>query len=181
MKIARIAALALIAALAVPTVAAEANYLFVKGQKSGNINGSVTVKGQENSIAVDSVFHQITSPRDPQSGLPTGRRIHKPLVLVVPVDKSWPLLLNVLTTNENLPSVVLRTVAADPRTGVTGLQRTITLTNANIADIQQYTVDAANGAPSKDMLKISLTYQRIEWTWTNGGIAAMDDWEARVN
>jgi type VI secretion system secreted protein Hcp len=179
MKSARIAAFALIAALAVPSLAAETNYVFIKGQKTGNINGSVTVKGQENSILVDSVSHEIVSPRDAATGLPTGQRMHKPLVLVVPVDKAWPLLMNVLTTNENLVSVVLRTVAPDARTGATSLQRTITLTNANISDVQQYTVDATNGTPSHDVLKISLTYQKIQWTWVNGGITATDDWEAR--
>jgi type VI secretion system secreted protein Hcp len=26
--------------------------------------------------------------------------------------------------------------------------------------------------------EISFTYQKIEWTWTDGGITADDDWEA---
>ena len=28
--------------------------------------------------------------------------------------------------------------------------------------------------------EVSLTYQKIEWTWNDGGITAGDDWEARV-
>jgi type VI secretion system secreted protein Hcp len=27
-------------------------------------------------------------------------------------------------------------------------------------------------------LDIAFTYQKIEWTWTNGGITASDDWES---
>lgn len=123
--------------------------MFIKGRKSGNINGSVTARGFENSIAVGSVSHEMSSLRDPQSGLPTGRRQRKPLVLVVTLDRSWPVLMQALTTSESL------------------------------ADIQQYTVDATDGTPSRDVLKISLTYQKIEWTWNNGGIRAMDDWSAR--
>ena len=28
--------------------------------------------------------------------------------------------------------------------------------------------------------EIAFTYQKIEWTWTDGGITAGDDWESRV-
>jgi type VI secretion system secreted protein Hcp len=158
--------------------AAETQYLFVKGQKSGVIKGGVTVKGQEGAILVDSVSHEIVSPRDPASGLPTGQRQHKPIVLTVRVDKSWALLYNVLTTNENLSQVELRVLAPSANGQVT-VQRRVLLTNANIADIKQYTVDGTNGSADHDELQISLTYQKIQWTWTDGGITASDDWEAR--
>jgi type VI secretion system secreted protein Hcp len=26
--------------------------------------------------------------------------------------------------------------------------------------------------------EVAFTYQKIEWTWNDGGIMAMDDWEA---
>ena len=162
--------------------AAETQYLFLKGQKSGLIKGGVTVKGQEGAIQVDSVSHEIVSPRDAASGLPTGQRQHKPLVLTVRVDKSWPLLYNVLVTNENLSQVELRVLVpnANGAGGAAAVQRKILLTNANISGIKQYTVDAANGSANYDVLQISLTYQKIEWDWIEGGISAMDDWEARI-
>jgi type VI secretion system secreted protein Hcp len=28
---------------------------------------------------------------------------------------------------------------------------------------------------------VAFTYQKIEWTWVDGGITAMDDWESPVN
>jgi len=49
-------------------------YLVLSGQKQGPINGTVTEKGREKSIAITGFSHSIVSPRDPQSGLPTGRR-----------------------------------------------------------------------------------------------------------
>ena len=158
--------------------AAETQYLFIKGQKSGVIKGGVVVKGQEGAILVDSVSHEISIPNDPATGLPSGRRQHRPLVLTVRVDKSWPLLYSVLVNNENLSQVELRVLVPNT-TGVTTLQRKVLLTNANISDIKQFTVDAANGNANYDALQISLTYQRIEWDWIDGGISAMDDWEAR--
>ncbi|HVK67514.1 MAG TPA: type VI secretion system tube protein Hcp, partial [Polyangium sp.] len=40
-------------------------YLRLKGQKQGEIKGSVTQKGRENSIMIIAVSHEIMSPRDP--------------------------------------------------------------------------------------------------------------------
>ena len=44
-------------------------YLTLKGQKQGDIHGSVVQKGREGSIMVIAVDHQVMSPRDPASGL----------------------------------------------------------------------------------------------------------------
>ena len=48
-------------------------YLRMKGQKSGDIEGSVTQSGRENSILVFAVEHSIETPHDPATGLPTGK------------------------------------------------------------------------------------------------------------
>jgi len=164
--------------------AAESQFLFLKGQKSGMIKGSVIVKGQEGSIQVDSVYQEVVSPRDPQTGMPTGQTQHKPFVVNVPLDNAWPILFTVMTTNENLSQVLLRVLASNAGlsgegVGVPVLQRTVALNNANISDIKQYTVFGTNGKPDHDELQISFTYQSITMTWSNGGITATDDWETR--
>src|ERR1700742_3211164 len=79
-------------------------YLKLKGQKQGELKGSVTQKGRENKILVIAVSHEIVSPRDPASGLPTGKRMHKPFVITKELDKSSPLLYNALVNNENIPT-----------------------------------------------------------------------------
>src|SRR3569832_1935456 len=76
-------------------------YLKLKGQKTGDIKGSVTQKGREGKIMVIAVSHEIVSPRDPASGLPTGKRMHKPMVITKELDKSTPLLNNVHNNNKN--------------------------------------------------------------------------------
>ncbi|WP_044238634.1 type VI secretion system tube protein TssD, partial [Chondromyces apiculatus] len=81
---------------------ALAAYLRLKGQTQGDIKGSVIQKGREDSIMVIAVSHEIISPRDAASGLPTGKRMHKPFVITKELDKSSPLLYNVLTNNENI-------------------------------------------------------------------------------
>lgn len=155
--------------------AAENQYLFIKGAKSGVIKGGVTVKGQEGAILVDSISHEILSPRDAATGMASGKREHKPYTVLVHVDQAWPLLYNLLVTNENITQVELR-VMVPSASGVNTLQRKVLLTNANISDIKQYTVDNANGNGNFDALEISFTYQKIEWVWNQGGISAMDDW-----
>ncbi|WP_252724590.1 type VI secretion system tube protein Hcp, partial [Acinetobacter baumannii] len=37
--------------------------------------------------------HEVIIPRDPQSGQPTGQRVHKPVVITKVFDKASPLLL----------------------------------------------------------------------------------------
>ncbi|MBM4377221.1 MAG: type VI secretion system tube protein Hcp, partial [Deltaproteobacteria bacterium] len=75
-------------------------YLKLTGKTQGEIKGSVTQAGREDSIMVIAYNHEVVSPRDAASGLPTGKRQHKPLTVTKEIDKSTPLLMNVLTNNE---------------------------------------------------------------------------------
>ena len=156
-------------------------YLKLKGQKQGEIKGSVTQKGHLGNIMVIAASHQIVSPRDPESGLPTGKRMHKTFVITKELDQSSPLLYNALVNNENITEWQLQFYKT-AATGVTQQDYTVKLTNANIADI---TFRMPNNklpdlAPLAEYEEISFTYQKIEWTWVQGGITASDDWEAPV-
>jgi type VI secretion system secreted protein Hcp len=156
-------------------------YLVLKGQKQGAINGSVTQKGRENSIMIIAASHSVMSPRDAASGLATGKRMHKPFVTTQELDKSVPLLFNVLVNNENITEWTLK-FWEPSSTGAEKQYFTIKLTNATIASIDFRM--ANNKHPDlmkfKEYLEVSYTYQKIEWTWTEGGITAMDDWESPV-
>ena len=52
--------------------------------------------------------HEVISPRDAASGLPTGKRQHKPLSVTGMVDKATPILYNILVNNENITDFALR-------------------------------------------------------------------------
>ncbi|MFA6149604.1 MAG: type VI secretion system tube protein TssD [bacterium] len=159
-------------------------YLRLKGQKQGDIKGSVTQKGRENSIMVIAYSHEIVSPRDAASGLPTGKRMHKPLVITKELDKSTPLLYSALVNNENIPEWKLEfwtpQLAAKTGSGSERQHYTIKLTNASIAAIGQRMLNNKNPELTRyvEYEEISFTYQKIEWTWIDGGITAEDDWEA---
>lgn len=160
---------------------ARTAYLKLKGQKTGEIKGSSEKKGRVGSIAVIACDHQVVSPRDIQSGLPTGQRQHHPLVITKEVDAASPLLWNILCTNENITSWELRFWQATA-SGTETQYYTIILSNANIASIHFSMPDITqkDKAALKEREEIAFTYQKIEWRYEKGGIAAMDDWEARA-
>lgn len=181
MKTKLIGSLVLVVALLanVPSAFAALNaYLTIKGARQGDIKGSVTQKGREGQIMVIAFQHEIVSPRDPASGLPTGKRKHGPLKIVKEVDKSSPLLYTALVTNENLPEVVLRFWQPSP-SGQEQQHFTIKLVNASISGIRAEMLN--NKYPEnmqhKEREEVTFTYQKIIWTWEEGGITAQDDWE----
>jgi type VI secretion system secreted protein Hcp len=149
----------------------------MKGQKSGDVKGGVTQKGREGSIAVVAVSHEIVSPRDPASGMATGRRMHKPIIITKELDSSTPVLYSMLVTNENITEWVLQYFAAD-RTGGEVQNFSIQLTNASITDIRltKPLTWSPDLAKLPDYQEISFAYEKIQWTWVPGGITAIDDW-----
>ena len=156
-------------------------YLTLVGQKQGAINGSVTEKGHENSILVHAYENIVTSPRDQTSGLPTGKRVHQPITITKELDRSSVPLWNALITNENLTTWQLKFLTSGAQ-GIAVQPYTLALTNANIASIREYLAD--NLLPENSSLPvlqdITFSYQKIQWTWTDGNVTAIDDWEARV-
>jgi type VI secretion system secreted protein Hcp len=156
-------------------------YLTLKGQKQGEIKGGVTQKGREHSIRVIAASHTIISPRDAASGLPTGKRQHQPFMITKELDQATPLLYNVLVNNENLPE--WRLDYWQPQSsGKEKLVYTVRLKNASIASIHHRVENAAIPENMKlpVMEDIQFCYQKIEWTWNDGGISAGDDWESSV-
>ncbi len=152
-------------------------YLRLTGDTQGEIKGSVTQAGREDSIMVIAFDHEVVSPRDAASGLPTGKRQHKPLTITKEIDESTPVLMNVLTNNENLSEVILQ-FWQPSRSGNEFQYYTIELTNASIVDIHQEMLN--NKYPEnmqhKEREHISFVYQKITWTYEDGGITSTDDW-----
>ncbi|MEJ7734033.1 MAG: type VI secretion system tube protein TssD [Polyangiaceae bacterium] len=154
-------------------------YLTIEADTQGPIKGSVTQKGREDSIMVIAVNHEIISPRDAASGLPTGKRQHKPIIITKELDKSTPLLHNILVNNENIKKWILH-FWAPSKSGQETNHYDVELTNANIASISFKMLNNKNPELMKyaEYEEIAFTYQKITWTWKDGGITADDDWEA---
>jgi type VI secretion system secreted protein Hcp len=167
---------------------ALAFYVTIKAQKQGQIKGDVTQKGREGTLLGLSLNHEVFSPRDAASGLPTGKRMHKPLTFVTPWGAATPKLFTAMFNNETLPTVELKfwrpslLPGAGTPAGSEIQFLTITLTNASLADIQSTVPDVTDTSTAKqqEYHTLSFTYQKIQITYTEGNVTAMDDWSAAV-
>jgi type VI secretion system secreted protein Hcp len=152
-------------------------YLNLKGQKQGQIKGSSTQRGRENQIVVIAAHHEISIPHDATSGLPTGKRVHAPLVITKEVDQSTPRLYTALVSNEKLTQWELQFW----RSGAAGTEEqyyTIKLSNANVVSIEFVQPNSKNPELAKyaEYENLAFTYEKVEWTWVNGAITASDGW-----
>ncbi|MFM9971430.1 MAG: Hcp family type VI secretion system effector [Burkholderiales bacterium] len=156
-------------------------YLKLKGQKQGEIKGSVTQKGREGKIMVIAAHHEIISPRDAASGQAAGKHLHHPFGITKEVDRSSPLLYAAMIGNENLTEWELQFW----RPAATGLEKqhySVKLTNARVADIAFTMPNNKNPELAKlvEYEAVAFTYQKIQWTWVVGGLTAADDWMVPV-
>jgi type VI secretion system secreted protein Hcp len=182
MKIRKVtSALALLAGLAYgATSQAELNaYMRVIGAKQGEIKGSVTQKGRENSIMVIATNHLVVSPVDSATGMMSGKVQQKPFLVTKEVDRSSPELHAAHGMGEVLPTVTIQ--YWQPRvTGSEFQHFTITMKNARIVSIHH----AMPNNKEADLMKlaayeeISFIYESITWTWNDGGITYTDNWNA---
>lgn len=87
-----------------------------------------------------------------------------------------PRLYDALVNNENISELSLPVFGRGKNGRETFLYE-IKLRNANIAGIQ---LESSDDPAKPDTLWVSFTYQKIDWTWADGGVTAQDDWEAPV-
>lgn len=165
-------------------------YIYIEGITQGNITqgafteesvGNIWVEGHEDEILVQQIDHKITIPRDPQSGQPSGQRVHKPFEFVAALNKATPLLMNALTSGEVLPKVEVRWY----RTSSAGKQEhffTTTLEDAVIVDINTEMPHAQNplNADYTQLVRVAMSYRKIMWDHTISGTSGSDDWRAPI-
>ncbi|MEN8116247.1 MAG: Hcp family type VI secretion system effector [Bacteroidota bacterium] len=154
-------------------------YMRLTGETQGEIRGSVTQRGRSGSMMVIAFDHEVVSPRDAASGLPTGKRQHKPFTITKEIDTASPLLMKAFVHNENLTKMEL-TFWQPSRSGREVRYFVVTLINASIAGIRQEMLN--NKYPEnmqhKEREHISFCYQKIEWSHVRSGTTSEDDWEA---
>jgi type VI secretion system secreted protein Hcp len=163
-------------------------YLSIEGSTQGNITegaftedsvGNIYQEGHENEILVEAFSHTVTVPTDPQSGQPTGQRVHQPLTITKVFDKSSPMLYKALTTGERLPTCVIKWY----RTSNTGIQEhyfTIKLEDAIITNItgRMPNCQDPNQAHFTQLEDVSFSYRKITWTHEIAATSGEDDWRA---
>lgn len=165
-------------------------YMAIVGTKQGLITdgaftaasvGNTYQEGHENQIMVQGFQHQVTVPRDPQSGQPTGQRVHHPLIITKVFDKATPLLQAALTSGERLEEVAIQWF----RTSAEGTQEhyfTTTLFDAIIVEIKDYMYNCQSpvNAHFTHLEDVHFSYRKITWTHEVSGTSGSDDWRSPV-
>ena len=148
-------------------------FLSLTGETQGDIEGDATFPGEEGSTEIIGFSHEITSPRDAASGLPTGKRQHKPFVVTKPTDKTTPILYTSLTQNEVIEGV-FRFYRPSPVDGTMEHFYTIKLTGGRIAGVHSESSKDTGHQPQEELV---IVYKTISWTWEPTGATATDDWQ----
>ncbi len=165
-------------------------YMSITGTKQGLITagaftedsvGNTYQEGHEDQVMVQGFNHEVIIPRDPQSGQPTGQRVHKPVVITKVFDKASPLLLAALTSGERLTKVEIQWY----RTSAAGTQEhyyTTVLEDAIIVDIKDYMHNCQDpgNAHFTHLEDVHFTYRKITWTHEVSGTSGSDDWRSPV-
>jgi type VI secretion system secreted protein Hcp len=141
---------------AVPAHAAFDTYITITGSRQGKFKAGA----MSDQIKVLSV----TRDTPMAAAMPTGRRMHSTITITKEIDKASPLFAQALVTNEVLTEVVINFQGAS---GGAKTAQKIVLTNAKILSVRK--------AGGREL--ITLDYQAIEVTWTDGGKTMADDWQ----
>ncbi|MBU0618098.1 MAG: Hcp family type VI secretion system effector [Planctomycetes bacterium] len=152
-------------------------HMTVEGENQGNIEGSCDMQGREATILIEAMNHEVRIPRDPQSGLSTGKRIHNAFSVVKVFDKASPKLYQALCTGEHMKNVTLKWYRIDP-TGQEEHYFTHTLEDAIIVSIRPWMPNCLDAATESytHMEEVMFTYKKIRWTWEIDGIETDDSW-----
>ena len=147
----------------------------------GSWPGEDDVKDREGASLIYQLEHEVTIPRNPQSGLPSGQRVHHPVRVIKRIDKASPKLYQALCQGERFKNVTFRWYRTKAGAGKQEHYFTTVLEDAILVNMKEWfpiTVDKEKDTYSH-FEDLSFTYRRILWTWEIDGIEAQDDWQVQ--
>jgi type VI secretion system secreted protein Hcp len=152
-------------------------YVTIDGAKQGPFKGEGSSAATKSKIVGLAFTYGVTSPRDPATGLPTGKRQHAPVAFVKAWGAATPQIFQACTTNEMLKSVIFEFIETMPD-GKEAVAYTIMLTNAAVSAV---TLDipgppAVPAGTTQKLQEVSLTFQKIEISSLLGKTSTVDDW-----
>jgi type VI secretion system secreted protein Hcp len=153
-------------------------HLTLAGEKQGQIQGSCDQVGREGTVLVQAMHHEVYIPRDLQTGLAKGKRVHGALTITKEFDKSSPKLYQALTSGEHLKHVEVKWYRIN-KDGVEEHYFTTRLEDAIIVSVKPSMancLEERNGVFGH-MEEVSFTYRKIIWTWEPDGVETSDDWK----
>jgi type VI secretion system secreted protein Hcp len=154
-------------------------YVKFKGAKQGQFKGEGVRTGPgAGMIPIVRFVSGAAAPRDASSGLATGKRQWQPIRITKEWGAASPQLLQALTTNEQLPSVIFEFFRAD-KAGKEQLHYRVTLQNAFVSSINSsLDLTCPPGTPyaGHELEDVELTFQSIMVEDVADKTTATDDW-----
>ncbi|MCO6465937.1 MAG: type VI secretion system tube protein Hcp [Bradyrhizobiaceae bacterium] len=147
--------------------------------KIDGVDGESSDQEHKGWIEVQSWSWGVSNTSTPQTGLPTGKRQHKPMTIVKQLDKSSPQLYLRCAQGQHIKEAKLEM----RRMGATGQLETfakVTFSDLSICSIRTaggVDDDCDDRSDDVDMETVSFTYQKISWEWVGSGVMYEDDWE----
>jgi type VI secretion system secreted protein Hcp len=158
-------------------------WVAIKGAKQGQFKAEgATARRKDKWIRILSFSYELSSPHDAASGQASGKRQHKPIHIIKEWGACSPQLLSALAANEVLESVEFEfeKVGAD---GTESVYQTVTLTNASLADVRQFTPDIlqqqqlTKDIEDRELEEVQFTFQKIREENRDAGTVFIDDWQ----
>ncbi len=158
---------------------AETVHLFLKAN-GADIQGESTQVSleRENSIECLHFEHEVMTAREAGSGMATGRRQYKPMLIRKRIDKASPLIAKALCENQTIEGE-FRFYRPNPKgDGTTEQFYTVTIEDGRIASLKQVLPDtlvpASSTAPPLE--EVTFVFNKISWTIMEGGVSHDDSW-----
>ena len=179
-----IAGCALLSLAASVAQAAPVFCVSITAEAQGQLLGSARTSGgcPANKIEALSFSYGVISPRDPATGMATGKRQHKPVRIKKEWSPSSRQIFQALVNNELLKEITMDFFAVDS-TGRIVLDHTIRLANAFVTLIEHSSevrlpTMQPNNEPATEI--VEFTFQQIEIIDHRNKTSAIDTTESRA-
>jgi type VI secretion system secreted protein Hcp len=155
-------------------------YMWMTDSQGNPINSTVKVQGRENSAEIYEFHHEVSIPADNRSGVLTGTRKHGAFKVVKQFCSATPVLNKACASGQTLQQVKLSWYRID----ATGKEQEYfrqTLSNAKVVAVKPTVSDVKD--PNKEQYghleEVHFRYEKIQWLYLDGNIAAEDSWTER--
>jgi type VI secretion system secreted protein Hcp len=158
---------------------AQTVHLFLKiGGNDVKGESRQTSEGREGSIECSYFEGDVVTAREQGSGLSTGRRAFKPLVIRKAIDKSSPLLLKALSKNQTVDGVFKFYRPNPSGDGTTEQFYTVEFKNGRVAAVKQMVqfTEAGSDRDVPPMEEVQFVFSEIIWRYEQGGVEHTDNW-----
>ena len=142
--------------------------------------GSVNVAGREGTVEILEFNHRVYLPTDRDDGSITGTRKHDAMVIHKAFDKSSALLYQRVTTGESIAKVVIKWYEITDQ-GEEKPYFQHELTKVKIASVRSYMHNVKDRTKEQyvHQEEVTLRYEKISWTFLDGNLIHVDEWNSR--